>query len=260
MKNAFIAFITGFIFLISFGCSSDQKLPINQPERVFIYYKPTLDTETKEVPKCPSEMIYVSGKYCSRLEERVCLKKTFDKKLCLEFSSKPIKCLGSEKNISFCIDKEEFTSVVSDLMPVHNVNYVEAENMCANVGKRLCMDFEWTLACEGPEHLPFAQGYEKGSVCNVGISIKKCVVNKKLVDFTAPIDEFPECLSPYGIHNMSGNVDEIVTKSWGSKPNRTGLKGGYFGGSRNMCRPITHLHNDFYSGIQTSFRCCKDNQ
>ncbi len=254
MKYSLIALIIGFCFITVSGCLSEPKPVITQPTAINIPVALVLPI----VQECPIDMIHVVGKYCSQLEERVCVKKTFDKKLCLEFSNKPIKCLGFEKEVDFCIDKEEFTSVVGDLIPIHNITYTEAEQMCTNVGKRMCMDFEWTQACEGPEHLPFAQGYVKGNVCNTGIGIKKLVVNKKLMDFTAPIDEFPECLSYYGVHNMSGNVDEWVRKSWGSKPNRSGLKGGYFGGSRNMCRPMTHLHAEYYSDIQTGFRCCSN--
>ena len=252
MKYSLIASVIGFCFITVSGCLSAQKPIINQPEAI----KPSVVLESRLAQDCPIEMVHVSGKYCSQLEERVCIKKNIDKKLCLEFSSKPIKCFGAEKEVDFCIDKEEFTSVVGDLIPIHNITYTQAENMCADVGKRMCMDFEWTLACEGPEHLPFAQGYAKGKVCNVGVSIFKLVVNRKLIDFTAPINEYPECLSPYGVHNMSGNSDEWVKKSWGNKPNRSTLKGGYFGGSRNMCRPFS-IHNEFYSDVQTSFRCCK---
>lgn len=249
--------MTGLCFIIGCGGIYEKKPVISYPGPIKQITESPLVQEYKSL-ECPIEMIHVSGMYCSELEERVCIRKTFDKKLCLEFSSKPIKCLGSEKDIDFCIDKEEFTSVVGDLIPIHNITYTNAELMCTNVGKRMCMDYEWTQACEGPEHLPFAQGYAKGNVCNVGVSIFKLVKNRKLIDFTAPINEFPECLSPYGVHNMSGNSDEFVKKSWGSKPNRSGLKGGYFGGSRNMCRPMTSEHSEEFSGIETGARCCKN--
>lgn len=261
MKYHLIVSIISFAFIIGFGCGPKQNTPISQPKAIIIYKEPTsANTPVAPEPKvqdCSTDMIHVSGMYCSKLEERICIKQARDKRFCLEFSDKPIKCLGSEKEVNFCIDKEEFTSVVDGLVPIHNITYFQAETMCANVGKRLCMDYEWTQACEGPKRIPFAQGYNKGNICNVDIS-KGIVVNKLLVDYTKPINENPECLSPYGVHNMSGNVDEVVTKSWGYKPDRTGLKGGYWTQSRNMCRPMTTEHSDFYGSIQTGTRCCKE--
>ena len=35
----------------------------------------------------------------------------------------------------------------------------QAELKCAAVGKRICTESEWTLACEGPSMPPFPYGY-----------------------------------------------------------------------------------------------------
>src|SRR4029079_10467906 len=63
------------------------------------------------------------------------------------------------------------------------------------------------------------------------------------------------CVSPYGVHDMTGNVDEWVVNESG-KPYKSGLKGGYWGPVRTRCRPMTVAHNEDFSFYQIGFRCC----
>ena len=46
------------------------------------------------------------------------------------------------------------------------------------------------------------------------------------------------CVSPYGVYDMTGNVDEWVVNESG-RPYKSGLKGGYWGPVRDRCRPMT---------------------
>jgi formylglycine-generating enzyme required for sulfatase activity len=69
------------------------------------------------------------------------------------------------------------------------------------------------------------------------------------------------CVSPYGVFDMTGNVDEWVVNENGSpseKPYMSGLKGGYWGPVRDRCRPMTTAHNEWHTGYQIGFRCCED--
>ena len=53
------------------------------------------------------------------------------------------------------------------------------------------------------------------------------------------------CISPYGVYDMTGNVDEWVINEKGNekdKPYVSGLKGGYWGPVRDRCRPMTTDH------------------
>jgi formylglycine-generating enzyme required for sulfatase activity len=81
---------------------------------------------------------------------------------------------------------------------------------------------------------------------------------EKLTDHRAPIGAFPNCLSPFGVHNMVGNVDEWVERENMSAPNRSALRGGWWLPGRNRCRAATLAHTEDYSGKQVGFRCCKD--
>jgi formylglycine-generating enzyme required for sulfatase activity len=80
----------------------------------------------------------------------------------------------------------------------------------------------------------------------------------KLKDHRAPLSAFPDCVSPFGIHDMVGNVDEWVERENASPPFRSALRGGWWLPGRNRCRASTTHHPESYSGKQVGFRCCKD--
>jgi sulfatase modifying factor 1 len=68
------------------------------------------------------------------------------------------------------------------------------------------------------------------------------------------------CVSPFGVHDTTGNVDEWVVNERGKekeKPYVSGLKGGYWGPVRDRCRPMTTDHNRWHT-YQIGFRCCAD--
>lgn len=67
------------------------------------------------------------------------------------------------------------------------------------------------------------------------------------------------CVSPYGVSDMAGNVDEWVVNESGY-PYKSGSKGGYWGPVRTRCRPMTTAHFEMFSFYQLGFRCCADAQ
>jgi formylglycine-generating enzyme required for sulfatase activity len=153
------------------------------------------------------------------------------------------------------------------------VNWDEARNECAGAGKRLCYDQEWTLACEGKERLPYPYGYVRNpEACNIDrpyiapdndryADPKTREEEVARLDQRDPSGAREGCVSPYGVHDMTGNVDEWVVNEKGKvddKPYRSGLKGGYWGPVRDRCRPITTDHNPWHTGYQIGFRCCSD--
>jgi hypothetical protein len=65
-----------------------------------------------------------------------------------------------------------------------------------------------------------------------------------------------ECVSWAGVVDMNGNVNEWVERVGMEPPNRSGLKGGWWGPVRNRCRPTVRFHKEFDYGYEAGFRCC----
>jgi len=221
---------------------------------------------------CPDGMLEVTGDYCSEVEQ-TCLRYidpegVFPRR-CAEFSPSS-KCLGKTSKKHFCIDRYEWPNRAGEA-PVVMKTWYEAKSACASAGKRLCGDSEWTVACEGSEHLPYPYGYERNSEsCNIDKPHPD--VNEKALgspdpkvrDAEAkrlwqgePSGSRPGCVSPHGVFDMTGNVDEWVVNESG-QPYKSGLKGGYWGPVRDRCRPMTTIHSEGFSFYQIGFRCCAD--
>lgn len=215
--------------------------------------------EIVQPPKHKTEMIEISGLFCPNVIQS-CLKYQDPTnsivRRCEKFAQ--TKCVSAKESMHFWIDREEFTE--DGKMPVVSKSWFEAKSTCEQDGKRLCTEQEWTFACEGEDQLPYPYGYVRDkSVCNIDET--ELVENGKLIDHRVTIDKFPQCLSRFGVHNMTGNVDEWVFSPKGSTtrvPYVSGLKGGWWGPLRNRCRPMTDGHNQTYKQEQIGFRCCKD--
>jgi hypothetical protein len=170
----------------------------------------------------------------------------------------------------YCIDRFEYPNR-RGAYPWIMVNWMEAKALCAQDGKRLCTEAEWTFACEGEEAMPYPYGYTRDA--------EACVIDHpwRLVDAAllspresdhalAELDRLwqgeasgarPRCRSPYGVYDMTGNVDEWTTSVVpGERPSI--LKGGYWGPVRNRCRPSTRVHGEDFMYYQQGFRCCAD--
>lgn len=252
-----------FISMLAISCKSqDNKIepppkPIDNPI--------TLAPQLQEASICPNHMIEIKGNYCTKVEQ-TCSKwmedpKLFPRARCKEFDKS--ECIGERLPMHFCIDKEEFAHNYEGL-PVSDVSWTQAQKLCEADNKRLCSEEEWIFACEGEDMLPYTTGYVRPSeMCNMDV-LTDTVCGKDLCDHRKDISENQQCLSPFGVHNMAGNVDEwvIVPRYNHSKVSgltmRSGLKGGHWLPVRNRCRPITKDHDEFYHQISIGFRCCSN--
>ncbi len=222
--------------------------------------------ETATSP-CPDDMIWVEGDYCTEVKQH-CRVWLDDPALpyarCAEYEN-PVECVGPRVPLSFCIDRFEYTRPGEDA-PLNHMSFDAGSKLCRTLGKRICTESEWNFACEGEEMRPYPYGFIREAKCNQDRSdlFEMAVVDGKrrqvLKDNREPSDPESECVSPFGVHDMVGNLDEPVLREATrySPPFRNALKGGWWMAARNRCRPATTAHDDFYEGTQVGVRCCAD--
>ena len=210
--------------------------------------------------------------------ERTCLRKELNKpnhlEICHAFAHET-RCVAPEEPRAFCIDRYEYPNQ-EGAHASWMVSWWDAEATCEAKGKRLCQASEWTMACEGPDRLPFPYGWERDqTACN----IDNVYINPQLsrmyagdgavsgpelerLDQSVRSGALERCVSGYGVHDMTGNFDEWVTRDDRPKESDKGkwaaLKGGAWGHVRNACRPMTTSHAPEFTYYFVSFRCCGD--
>ena len=229
--------------------------------------------DTPNERACPSDMVEVDGEYCPFFYQ-LCLRWISNGKdspllRCEEFKRSG-GCMMPTRHKHFCIDRYEWPNRRGAVPPV-SLDWYEAKRSCASVGKRLCGDDEWTLACEGPERLPYPYGYSRNSeACNIDKAYRWPVLEAYTNAYTRasevarldqrePSGTRASCVSAYGVHDMTGNVDEWVVNETGQcKPYCSGLKGGAWTAVRNRCRPMTTFHGESDHFYEIGFRCCAD--
>ncbi|MBX3209171.1 MAG: SUMF1/EgtB/PvdO family nonheme iron enzyme [Labilithrix sp.] len=215
-------------------------------------------------------MVEIAGSYCPELVQR-CVRwlKTAagGVERCATFAPSSA-CKTATKKKHYCIDRYEYPNKRGEL-PVVMKTWTEARETCRAAGKRLCGESEWTLACEGDRRLPYPYGRRRDAkACNIDKPLPQ-VDEKALADPKRSAAEAARlwqgepsgsragCVSPYGVFDMTGNVDEWVVNERG-KPFKSGSKGGYWGPVRARCRPMTTAHGETFPFYQTGFRCCAD--
>jgi len=210
---------------------------------------------------CPTGMLLVEGEYCPNVDQK-CLHwldppgDRYEFFRCAEYA-KPAVCKGKRVHERFCIDVTERVEEGSDL-PLHKKSWTDATNICRADGARLCMTSEWQFACEGEEMRPYPYGWARDSeACNVDV-MKGLGRVGKLVDHRTPASAHPRCVSPFGVHDMAGNVDEWATVDGAPRGSREVMKGSWWLPGRHACRSFQGGHGANYGGTETGVRCCKD--
>ncbi|MGK4002208.1 SUMF1/EgtB/PvdO family nonheme iron enzyme [Sorangium sp. So ce1036] len=232
------------------------------------------DAGAEEARACPADMKLVEGEYCTEVEH-TCLRSWYDKSnkktVCEEFAPTPGRCTGEKVKKRYCIDTYEWPNKEGERPEVMN-RFHQAQVKCAAVGKRLCTESEWTLACEGPEMKPFPYGYSRDATkCNGdhlwdNPDMKK--VAKRDPDELARLwkgvrsGSQAQCISDYGVADLPANADEVVasetTGGWRGKYDSVHTGGPWYKGVRNQCRPKIYTHDEGFYYYFLSFRCCAE--
>ena len=205
-------------------------------------------------------MLLVAGNYCPTVRQTC--KRWLDPPpyqffRCAEYA--PSVCLAERVPERFCIDREEYAKS-GDALPLAHQSWTSAKAICETDGKRLCQETEWQFACEGEDMHPYPYGtglVRDATACNID-QMKLGKPQSGLNDLRAPTSAYPGCVSPFGVHDMSGNVEEWATQDHGKPPDRGAMKGAWWLPGKNTCRAATLGHGEIYEGPQVGVRCCKD--
>ena len=221
-------------------------------------------TEANEPPTpspepCPNSMLLVEGDYCTQVRQQ-CIRwedpPTSRLARCATFAAS--QCVGRRVHRRFCVDRDEYSERGQSL-PAGDVSWTKAREICTNHDKRLCLESEWEFACEGEGMLPYPTGYERdATACNYDKGSLVDPATGRLRDQRQPPGQLDRCVSPFGVRNMSGNVDEWVWRDRTGGEWRSALKGGWWMAARDRCRPATTSHDENYHELQTGLRCCAD--
>jgi formylglycine-generating enzyme required for sulfatase activity len=218
---------------------------------------------TAMTSECPDGMILVEGEYCPEVHHR-CIRwadpkeAKFNDYRCAEYA-RPVSCWRPREHKRFCIDKFERTETGSNL-PLNDQAWIDTKRICEEAGARVCLESEWTFACEGEEMRPYPYGWTRDSaLCNVDqVHLTVPGDDTKILDLRQPPSAHPMCTSAFGLRDMAGNVAEWVAVDGTPPGSLVVQKGAWWHPGKHTCRAAQGGHDQNYHGKETGFRCCKD--
>lgn len=160
-------------------------------------------------------------------------------------------------------------------VPATRMSWFAAADACEAGGKRMCSEEEWITACQAEAAVDddgdrqYADDLIEGTAYPYGDFHEpgRCWENKQNPPPGSPqppngpwrpvyTGEMPACVSPDGVYDLAGNVEEWA----GRTPETAILLGGAFDTPDDKAR--CYRRNDTfgagYANQRTGFRCCKD--
>lgn len=187
---------------------------------------------------CPPGMAWVEGEYCPTGGAGI------------------FGCKVSVREMGFCIDRHEYPNQIG-VYPAVMLLFDESVRLCRAEGKRLCTESEWTHACRqtvsiarcnfGPttsagRHSTLRHG-------STGIIEAEVIGRRRSAVST--------CVSPFGVFDLPGNVQEWVASEHPSGY-QAAQKGGSYSQSQIDCERTVQSRQVYSRLPNTGSRCCRD--
>ncbi len=223
-SSAFIIFLVFLLtaFLFATVSAEGDEVPTFTPFPFDYFYEtvtpePGANAITKTLGKDESEMVFIpAGSFlmgsdddtalsASKPSHQVILKGYWIDRF--EVSNAQFtKCVQSgycymPRDVSSSTRTDYFTNTRYADYPVIHVDWNQAYAYCAWAGKRLPTEAEWEKAARGTDGRLYPWGNEMPDELPMQVNLFGD-------GDTAPVDSFPQGVSPYGVYNMEGNVWE----------------------------------------------------
>jgi len=149
------------------------------------------------VDELPQHRVFIRGFYIDRYEVTVGEFKRF-----LEATGREAPRIWAKE------DLKVLYPVSKDNYAMNAVSWYDADAYCRWMGKRLPTEEEWEKAARGTDGRQYPWGNEPNRPPSLRANTQEAAIH-----WTAPVGSYPEGVSPYGVHDMAGNVMEW-TASW----------------------------------------------
>jgi hypothetical protein len=147
----------------------------------------------------------------------------------------------------FCIDIYEWPNRKGGL-PGSYVSIYQAQDSCFTVGKKLCTQEQWSMACGGVYgwQYPYGASYEPHA-CNTSDTTVERSGSK------------PECRGYFNVYDMSGNLAEWTDTRSARNAKFYNVAGGFWqSGPQSDCFSAKYSYSPENRHNPVGFRCCKE--